>query len=332
MKDASSFPALLETFFMDRLIRQRQASPHTIVSYRDTFRLLMQYAQLRLRKAPSQLTLPDLDTPFLGAFLDHLEDKRHNSARSRNVRLAALHSFFRYVALHAPEYSALAQRMLAMPSKRYVRRPISFLTPVEIDALLAAPDLNTWRGRRDQALLLLAVQTGLRAAELTSLRCENLVLGAGAHVQCLGKGRKSRCTPLRKQTVAVLRGWLRERQGQPADPLFHTTRGRALGHDGLEYLLNKHLTVARRHCPSLIQKRITPHCLRHSLAMSLLRHGADRSVIALWLGHERVETTSVYLQADMQLKEMALAKTTAPAANISRYRPSDRVLAFLKSL
>ena len=332
MKDASSFPALLETFFMDRLIRQRQASPHTIASYRDTFRLLMQYAQLRLRKAPSQLTLPDLDTPFLGAFLDHLEDKRHNSARSRNVRLAALHSFFRYVALHAPEYSALAQRVLAMPSKRYVRRPISFLTPVEIDALLAAPDLNTWRGRRDQALLLLAVQTGLRAAELTSLRCENLVLGAGAHVQCLGKGRKSRCTPLRKQTVAVLRGWLRERQGQPSDPLFPTTRGRALGHDGLEYLLNKHLTVARRHCPSLIQKRITPHSLRHSLAMSLLRHGADRSVIALWLGHERVETTSVYLQADMQLKELALAKTTAPAAHISRYRPSDRVLAFLKSL
>jgi site-specific recombinase XerD len=332
MKDASSFPTLLETFFMDRLIRQRQASPHTIASYRDTFRLLMQYAQLRLRKAPSQLTLPDLDTPFLGAFLDHLEDKRHNSARSRNVRLAALHSFFRYVALHAPEYSAVAQRVLAMPSKRYVRRPISFLTPVEIDALLAAPDLNTWRGRRDQALLLLAVQTGLRAAELTSLRCESLVLGAGAHVQCLGKGRKSRCTPLRKQTVAVLRSWLRERQGQPSDPLFPTTRGRALGHDGLEYLLNKHLTVARRHCPSLIQKRITPHSLRHSLAMSLLRHGADRSVIALWLGHERVETTSVYLQADMQLKELALAKTTAPAAHISRFRPSDGVLAFLKSL
>lgn len=332
MKGASSFPALLEAFFMDRLMRQRQASPHTIASYRDTFRLLMQYAQLRLRKAASQLSLPDLDTPFLGAFLDHLEDKRHNSARSRNVRLAALHSFFRYVALHAPEYSALAQRVLAMPSKRYVRRPICFLTSVEIDALLAAPDLNTWYGRRDRALLLLAVQTGLRAAELTSLRCENLVLGTGAHVQCLGKGRKSRCTPLRKQTVVVLRSWLRERQGQPSDPLFPTTRGRPLGHDGLEYLLNKHLAVARRHCPSLTPKRITPHSLRHSLAMSLLRHGADRSVIALWLGHERVETTSVYLQADMQLKEQALAKTTAPANRIARYRPNDRVLAFLKSL
>jgi integrase/recombinase XerD len=248
------------------------------------------------------------------------------------VRLAAIHSFFRYVSLHAPEYNALAQRVLAMPSKRYVRRPICFLTPVEIDALLAAPDLDTWSGRRDRALLLLAVQTGLRAAELTGLRCENIALGTGAHVQCLGKGRKSRCTPLRKETVAVMRSWLRERQGQALDPVFPTTRGQALGHDGLEYLLNKHLGVARRHCPSLNKKRITPHSLRHSLAMNLLHHGADRSAIALWLGHEDVETTSVYLQADMQLKEQALAKTAAPRARVSRYQPSDRVLTFLKTL
>ncbi len=332
MKGASPFPALLESFFMDRLMRQRQASPHTIGSYRDTFRLLMQYAQQRLRKAPSQLTVPDLDTPFLGAFLDHLEQKRGNSARSRNVRLAAIHSFFRYVALHAPENSAVAQRVLAMQSKRYVRRPISFLTPVEIDALLAAPDLKTWSGRRDRTVLLLAVQTGLRAAELTGLRCENIVLGTGAHVQCLGKGRKTRCTPLRRDTIAVLRSWLRERQGQPSDPVFATTRGHALGHDGLEYLLNKHLAVARRHCPSLIKKRITPHSLRHSLAMNLLHHGADRSVIALWLGHENPETTSVYLQADMQLKEKALAKSTDTGARASRYRPTDRVLDFLRTL
>lgn len=332
MTGASQFPVLLESFFMERLMRQRQASPHTIASYRDTFRLLMQYAQQRLRKAPSQLTVPDLDTVFLGTFLDHLEQKRHNSARSRNVRLAAIHSFFRYVALHAPEYSALAQRVLAIPSKRYVRRPICFLTPVEIDALLAAPDLNTWSGRRDRALLLLAVQTGLRAAEVIGLRCENIVLGAGAHVQCLGKGRKARCTPLRKETVIVVRSWLRERQGQPSDPLFPAARGRALGHDGLEYLLNKHLAVAHRHCPSLTKKRVTFHSLRHSLAMNLLHHGVDRSVIALWLGHESVETTSIYLQADMQLKEQALAKTAATRTRTSRYRPSDRVLAFLNTL
>jgi integrase/recombinase XerD len=332
MKAAKPFPVLLESFFMDRLMQQRQASSHTIASYRDTFRLLLQYAQQRLGKAPSQLAVPDLDTPFLGTFLDHLEKKRGNSARSRNVRLAAIHSFFRYVALHAPEYSALAQRVLAMPSKRYVRRPICFLTPEETDALLAAPDLKTWSGRRDRAVLLLAVQTGLRAAEVIGLRCENIILGSGAHVKCLGKGRKSRCTPLRKEAVAVLRGWLRERQGQPSDPLFPTTRGRALGHDGLEYLLEKHLTVARHCCPSLIKKRLTFHSLRHSLAMSLLRHGVDRSVIALWLGHEKVETTSIYLQADMQLKEAALAKTSATQARTTRYRPSDRVLDFLNTL
>ncbi len=333
MSAASPFPALLESFFLDRLMRQRQASPHTIASYRDTFRLLLQYVQQHLRKAPSQLALPDLDTPFLGAFLDHLEQKRDNSARSRNVRLAAIHSFFRYVALHAPEYNAVAARVLAMPSKRTVRRPICFLTPVEIDAVLAAPDLTTWSGRRDRALLLLAVQTGLRAAELTSLRCGNIVFGAGAHVQCLGKGRKTRCTPLRQEAVTVLRSWLRERQAQPSDPVFPTTRGQALGHDGLEYLLNKHVAVARRHCPSLIQKRITPHSLRHSLAMNLLHHGVGTSVIALWLGHESVETTAIYLQADMQLKEEALAKTTTtPQARASRYRPCDRVLAFLNSL
>lgn len=332
MIGASQFPALLQAFFVDRLIRQRQASPHTVTSYRDTFRLLLQYAQQRLGKAPSQISLTDLDTPFLGAFLDHLENKRDNSARSRNVRLAAIHSFFRYVALHAPEYNGIAQRVLAMPSKRYVRRPICFLSPVEVDALLAAPDLSTWSGRRDRALLLLAVQTGLRASELIGLRCENIVFGTGAHVQCLGKGRKTRCTPLRKETITVLRAWLRERQGQSSDPVFPTTQGRALGHDGLEYMLNKHLAVARRHCPSLVKKRITPHSLRHSLAMNLLHHGADRSVIALWLGHESVETTSIYLQADMQLKEQALAKSATTRARASRYRPTDRVLAFLNAL
>jgi site-specific recombinase XerD len=332
MKGVSQFPALLESFFMDRLMRQRQASPHTIASYRDTFRLLMQYAQQRLRKAPSQLTLPDLDTAFLGTFLDHLEQQRENSPRSRNVRLAAIHSFFRYVALHAPEYSALAQRVLAIPSKRYIRRPICFLTQAEVDVLLAAPDLNTWNGRRDRALLLLAVQTGLRAAEVIGLRCENIVLGTGAHVQCLGKGRKTRCTPLRRETVTVLRAWLRERQGQPSDPVFPTTRGRPLGHDGLEYLLNRHLAIARRQCATLAKKRVTFHSLRHSLAMNLLHHGVDRSVIALWLGHESVETTSIYLQADMQLKEQALALTRATQACVSRYRPSDRVLTFLQAL
>lgn len=332
MSPARTFPALLEAFFTDRLTQQRQVSPHTLASYRDAFRLLLEYAQRQLRKAPSDLTLPDLDTRFLGAFLDHLEQERDNSARSRNVRLAAIHSFFRYVALHAPEHSALAQRVLAMPSKRYVRRPIAFLTSVEVAALLAAPDLNAWGGRRDRALLLLAVQTGLRAAELIGLRCEDIVLGPAAHVQCQGKGRKVRNTPLRKDTIMVLRGWLTERQGQPSDPAFPTTAGTALSHDGLQYLLNKHLAVARQDCPSLAGKRVTPHVLRHTLAMDLLHHGVDRSVIALWLGHESVETTAIYLQADMQLKEQALAKTDAADVRAPRYQPDDQLLVFLRSL
>src|ERR1700675_128814 len=239
MKAANPFPTLLEAFFIDRLVRQRQVSPHTLASYRDTFRLLLQYAQRQLAKAPSALTLPDLDTPFLGAFLDHLEQERDSSARSRNVRLAAIHSFCRYVALHAPEHSALAQRVLAMPSKRYVSRPIAFLNSIEVDAMLTAPELNSSVGRRDRALLLLAVQPGLRAAELIGLCCDNIVLGPAAYVRCRGKGRKLRNTPLRKDTVAVLCAWLRGRQGQPNDPLFPTISGTALSHDALQYLLTK---------------------------------------------------------------------------------------------
>jgi integrase/recombinase XerD len=332
MSSVPTFPGLLEAFFVDRLMRQRKVSPHTLASYRDTFRLLLNYAQRTLKKAPSDLALPDLDSSFLGTFLDHLEQERNNSARSRNVRLAAIHSFFRYVALHAPEHSALAQRVLAMPSKRYVRRPIAFLTSAEVAALLAAPDLNSWIGRRDRALLLLAVQTGLRAAELTGLRCEDIVLGSASYVHCQGKGRKVRNTPLRKDTVAVLRGWLNERQGKPSDVAFPTLTGVALSHDGLQYLLNKHLAIARGACPSLVCKHVTPHVLRHTLAMDLLHHGVDRSVIALWLGHESTETTSIYLQADMQLKEQALARTDAADVQTRRYRPDDQLMAFLRSL
>jgi len=332
MSSPRTFPGLLEAFFIDRLMRQRKVSSHTLASYRDTFRLLLSYAQRMLNRAPSDLTLTDLDTPFLGAFLDHLEQERDNSARSRNVRLAAIHSFFRYVALHAPEHSALAQRALAMPSKRYVRRPIAFLTSDEVAALLAAPDLRSRIGRRDRAMLLLAVQTGLRAAELTGLRCEDIVLGPASYVRCQGKGRKVRDTPLRKDTIAVLRDWLNERKGQPSDIAFPTLAGTALSHDALQYSLNKHLAVARDGCPSLAGKHVTPHVLRHTLAMDLLHHGVGRSVIALWLGHESVETTAIYLQADMQLKEQALARTNEAKVQTLRYRPDDQLMAFLRSL
>lgn len=332
MTPAGGFPALLERFFTERLLRQRQASPHTVASYRDTFRLLVQFAQQRLHKAPCALAMEDLDTPFLGDFLEYLEKARGNGARSRNVRLAAIHSFFRYVALHEPGYLALAQRALAMPSKRYVRRPVEFLTGVEVEALLAAPDVGTWGGRRDRTLLLFAIQTGLRAAELIGLRCEDITFGPGAHVRCRGKGRKERCTPLRPDTVAALRTWFQERQGQPADPVFPTAHGAPLSHDGLAYLLAKHVATARKTCSSLENKRVTPHTLRHTAAMELLHHGTDRAVIALWLGHESVETTYIYLHADLELKEEALARTTPSNVRLPRYRPDDELLAFLKSL
>lgn len=332
MTAVKGFPALLESFFTERLMRQRKVSPHTIASYRDSFRLLLSFAERRLKKLPSALAIEDLDTPFLGDFLDHLEQQRHNSARSRNARLAALHSFFRYLMLHEPQYAALAQRVLAMPNKRYPRRPVAFLNAPEVEALLAAPDPRSWSGHRDRTLLLVAVQTGLRASELISLRCEDVVLASGAHLHCQGKGRKARCTPLRKDAVSALRSWLRQRQGQPQDPLFPSARGRQLSHDGLQYLLSKHLATARQCCPSLFKKKVTPHVLRHTAAMTLLQNGVDRAVIALWLGHESVETTYIYLHTDLELKQQALAQTTPTNIPPARFKPHDPLLSFLNNL
>lgn len=332
MKGCARLSTLLEAFFVERLMQQRRVSPHTIASYRDTFRLLLQFTEKRLRKTPSSVTVPDLTAELISGFLNHLEKDRRNSVRTRNVRLAAIHSFFRYVARQAPEYSGIAQRVLDMPSKRYARKLVTFLTQAEISALLAAPNLSTWCGRRDRALILLAVRTGLRAAELLGLRCQDILLGSTAHVRCEGKGRKERCTPLRKDTVAVLRCWMRELQADASDPAFPTVRGTAMSHDALRNLLNKHVSVARRHCASLKKKRVTPHSLRHSLAMELLQNGVDQSVIALWLGHESAETTHVYLHADMTMKERALQKGSTSSARAGRYRPDDHVMAFLQSL
>jgi site-specific recombinase XerD len=333
MSATANVPRLLQSFFTDRLVRQRQASPHTIAAYRDTFRLLLEFAKKQLNKAPSSLGLEDLDAPLVGAFLDHLEKTRGNSARTRNARLAAVHSFFRYAGLQEPSQAAVIQRVLAMPSKRYTRKLVGFLTRVEVDELLAAPNRNCWHGRRDYLLLLLAVQTGLRVSELAALRHQDVVFGVGAHVRCEGKGRKERCTPLRKETVRLLRAWLRETPSAPANPLFPNARGGHLSNDGIQYLLEKHVKSARKACPSLRRKRVSPHVLRHSTAMDLLQHGVDHSVIALWLGHESTETTQIYLSADLALKEKALAKTGPPKLRAgARFQPNDRLLAFLKAL
>ena len=322
----------LQAFFTDRLARQRNASPHTIAAYRDTLRLLLAFAQQRTGKQPCKLDLDDLDAPLIGAFLDHLEHERHNSIRTRNARLAAIRSLFHYAAHKHPEHAETISRVLAIPPKRFERALVTFLTEPEIDALLAAPNRDTWTGRRDHAMLLLAIQTGLRASELTALKCNDIHLGAGPHVSCLGKGRKHRVTPLTKQTVAVLRTWLTERAGHPNDPAFPTRTGRTLSRDALQRRVAEHTTNAALTCQSMTTKTISPHVLRHTAAMQLLHAGIDTSVIALWLGHEHVETTQIYLHADMALKEAALARTTPPDTMPGRFQPPDTLLAFLEAL
>ena len=324
---------LLEGFFTDWLMRQRQVSTHTVAAYRDTFRLLLHYANVQLRKAPSALALADVDARFIGGFLDHLEKRRGNGPRTRNARLAAIHSFFRYVALEEPASSAMTQRILAIPSKRCDKPLIAFLTRPEIDALLAAPDKKTWMGRRDHALLLVAVQTGLRVSELLAVCHQDVVLTTGAHVRCLGKGRKERCTPLTRQTVAVLRRWIKEQRApDPTTVLFPSARGGMLSRDGFEYLLAKHVKTARESCSSLEAKTISAHTLRHTTAMQLLHAGVDRSVIALWLGHESMDTTQIYLEADLAMKEQTLAKTAPFRIRTGRFKPDDKLLAFLAAL
>lgn len=328
----SALAPTLQAFFTDRLVRQRNASPQTVAAYRDGLRLLVCFASQRAQKQPSELDFKDLDATTIGAFLDNLEQERGNTVRTRNARLAAIHSLFRYAALRHPEHAELIQRVLAMPPKRFDRALISFLSRPEVEALLESPDRSTWTGRRDHAMLLLAIQTGLRASELTGLTCGDVHLGAGPHVACHGKGRKDRITPLLPATVATLRVWLTERAGRADDPLFPTRRGHALSRDAVEHRLAKYVASAAKHCSSLGEKRVSAHVLRHTAAMQLLHAEVDTSVIALWLGHEHVETTQIYLHADLRLKEQALARTKPPMTKPGRFRPSDSLLGFLEGL
>ena len=328
----STLAPTLQAFFTDRLARQRQASPHTIASYRDAVKLLLAFAAEQTGKPPSRLDIADLDAPLIGAFLNQLETSRGNSARTRNARLAAIHSLFRYAALRHPENAAVIARVLAIPPKRFDKALITYLAEEEITALLAAPDPATWTGRRDRALLMLACQTGLRATELTGLTIGDMHLGTGAHVSCTGKGRKERITPLTAATTAVLRGWLAERGGLPAGPLFVTRRGTQLSRDALERRITRYAATATLACPTLREKKVSPHVLRHSAAMRLLNAGVDTSVIALWMGHENIATTQVYIHADLALKERAIARTAPQDTPPGRYQPPDAVLAFLEGL
>ncbi len=328
----SRLAPVLQGFFTDKLITQKHASPHTVSAYRDTWRLLLTFAWQSTGIPPWKMNLGQLDHDLVTGFLRYLETGRNNSLRTRNARLAAIHSMFRYAALRAPEDAAEIQRVLAIEGSQATRTDISWLTDAEAGALLAACDRVTWTGRRDHAMILTALRTGLRVSELTHLTCDDVRLGAGAHVHCVGKGRKERCTPLDKPTAAALREWLTERSGQPADPLFPARRGGVMSRDAFQARLNQYKPAAAETCPSLESKKLAPHVLRHTAAMTLRRSGVDTSVIALWLGHEDSRSTQVYIHADLQMKERALARTTPPDVPPGRYKAPDRLLAYLESL
>lgn len=322
---------LLQAFFSDRLQRHRRASPHTVMAYRDTFRMLLGFAHQRVGRSPADLQVADLDVALIADFLQHLETSRHNTLRTRNARLAAIRSFFRFAALHLPDHLHQIQRILAIPQKKPDTRLVGFLTRPEIETLLAMPDRTTWIGRRDATLLLVALHTGLRVSELIGLRGTDVVLTPGAHVRCLGKGRKERCTPL-TGAVGALRDWLRERQPRPDDYVFPSRRQGPLSRDAVECLVTKYAAAARATCPALQNKRVTPHVLRHTTAVELLRAGNDATIVALYLGHESIATTQIYIDADLEVKERALARTAPPGIRPGRFRPGDALLAYLSSL
>jgi site-specific recombinase XerD len=322
----------LQAFFTDRLARQQEASPRTVTAYRDTFRLLLAFASSHAGVTPSRLSVEDLPATLILAFLDHLEADRGNTARTRNARLAAIRSLFSYAALRHPEHAAQIQQVLAIPLKRFDKALIAFLTEHEATALINAPDPTRWEGRRDRAVLALAIQAGLRVSELTGLNTSDIRLTAGPHVRCHGKGRKDRTTPLTTETTAVMRTWAAERAGRPGDPLFPTRTGRRLSSDAVQDLVARHTAAAAANCPSLDAKHVTPHVLRHTSAMRLLHAGVDTTVIALWLGHEDVRSTQPYLHADITIKERAIARTAPAGTEPGRYQPPDQLLAFLESL
>jgi site-specific recombinase XerD len=303
-----------------------------VAAYRDAFCLLLRFAERHLGKDPSNLVLVDIDAALVAAFLSSLEKERGNTTRTRNLRLAAIRSFFRSLSIRQPEHAALIQRVLAIPQKRPTRRVVAFLTAPEVDALVAAPNQSIWLGRRDHLLLLVSIETGMRVSEITHLCVGDVTVAAISHVCCVGKGRKERVTPLGRRTAMLLRRWIRERGTSPASPLFPARHGGPLSRDAVERLVKKYIRVAATKCPSLARKHVSPHVLRHTTAVRLLQAGVDRAVIALILGHESVETTQMYFDADLEAKERAFAKIAPVGTKKGRYRPASAVMTFLRSL
>jgi site-specific recombinase XerD len=326
------FPTLLQDFFCQRLIGQRNASARTVAAYRDAFRLLLRYAESKLHRSPAAISLDDLDAPMVLGFLDHLESERGNCARTRNLRLVAIRSFMRYAARRDPTALPTIQRVLAIPTKRFERPLLGFLSHDEMNAIIEAPDRSTWSGHRDHVMLTTLYNTGARVSEITGLRVADVDLTTGASVRIRGKGRKERATPLWRSTTKLLGAWLERVNRDPNAPLFPNRYGRALSRSGVEQRLRAAVAIAQKRCPALRDRRVSPHTVRHTTAMHLLQSGVDLSVIALWLGHESPATTHRYLEADLAMKERALQSLQEPSVQPLRFRPPDRVLAFLDGL
>jgi len=326
------FGQLVQDFFLRRLIAQRGASARTVESYRDAFELLFGFVEQRTGKPPSALSLADLDAPLVLDFLDHLETGRGNSARTRNARLAAIHSFMRYAAIRDPASLPITTRVLAIPAKRFDRPVLGYLTREQIAAILAAPDRGTWSGGRDAVLLATAYNTGARVSELTGLRVRDVLLDRQTAVHLHGKGRKQRVIPLWKSTAAELRTWLDKISPAPEAPVFPNRSGAPLTRSGVRDRLNRAVAVAEQRCPSLHGQHVSPHTLRHSTAMHLLESGTDLAVIALWLGHSSPAVTHQYLEADLAAKEAVLRRLADPSPASVRFHPGDRLLAFLQDL
>lgn len=332
MSENLSISSLVQSFFVEHLRNHKGASEQTVSAYRDTFRLLLRFLAEKKGAAPTNLCVDDLDAPAILSFLEHLEHERRNSVRSRNARLAAIRSFFRFVALREPEALAVSTRVLAIPVKRFSRSVVNYLTKAEMEAILAAPDRSERSGRRDHAMLLLLYNTGARVSEITGLKVSQFQFAKETFVKLCGKGRKERSLPLWPQTRRVLRSWLEELGGKSDSYVFPNARGNPLTRYGVAYILSKAVTVASAECESLTSKRVSPHVVRHTTAMHLLQSNVDESVIALWLGHESTETTHVYVEADLAMKERALEKLAPSGGRAKRFRPDDALLGFLDGL
>jgi integrase/recombinase XerD len=329
---APSFAALVQEFFCQRLMAQRNASPETVASYRDTFRLLLGFAEERLKKTPSDLAIRDLDPSLVLDFLDHLEQRRGNGVRTRNLRLTAIRSFMKFVSHRDPSVLQTVQRVLAIPSKRFDRPLIGYLSRDEIDAIIAAPATDRWSGRRDRVLFATLYNTGARVSEIIGVRRRDLSLNGSPFIQLHGKGRKDRSVPLWRTTSTALQQWLTTLAASPDQPVFPNRAGSTMSRSGVEDRLDRAVRAATEKCPTLRDRRVSPHTVRHATAMHLLQAGVDLTVIALWLGHESPTTTHLYVEADLRMKQQALEKVQPAHVGAVRYRPTDKLLAFLEGL